>query len=135
MLLSGRKLVDHNDIFLIDMKKLFFTCIAGLAVLYILICGLLFFFQEKLIFVPAKLDSDYVFDFPGDPEEVNIETADDVLLNGLLFRADSSKGVILYLHGNGGSLASWGMSQRYIPVMVMIFLCWITGAMEKAKGK
>lgn len=90
------------------MKKLFFCFVTISAALYILVCGLLFFFQEYLIFVPAKLGADYVFDLPGHPEEINIKTEDSVLLNGLLFRADSSKGVILYLHGNGGSLASWG---------------------------
>ena|SRR2546428_1155336 len=76
--------------------------------LYILLCGLLYFFQEKLIFFPQKLDKNYLFDFKQKVEEINIKSADGKLLNGLLFKADSSKGLIFYLHGNAGSLDSWG---------------------------
>lgn len=76
--------------------------------LYVGICSLLYFFQEKLIFVPTKLAADYKFDFKGNFEEINIKTIDGVSLNNLLFQADSTKGIILYLHGNGGSLKRFG---------------------------
>jgi pimeloyl-ACP methyl ester carboxylesterase len=76
--------------------------------LYLLLCGLLFFFQEKLIFFPQKLARDHSFSFGQETEELNIHTKDNRLLQALLFKADSSKGVIFYLHGNAGSLDSWG---------------------------
>ena len=79
-----------------------------LAITYIVLCTLLFLIQEKMIFFPAKLDSNYQFDFNQTFEELYIETEDNVLLNGVLFRADTSKGLIFYLHGNAGSLKSWG---------------------------
>ena len=65
-------------------------------------------FQEKLIFYPTKLESDYKFTFDQNFEEINIKTTDNKLLNAILFKADSSKGVIYYLHGNAGALNSWG---------------------------
>lgn len=76
--------------------------------LYIVIVGLLYFLQEKLIFFPEKLDKNYKFEFGQKFEELNIKTSDGKLLNGLLFKSDSSRGLIFYLHGNAGSLSSWG---------------------------
>jgi alpha-beta hydrolase superfamily lysophospholipase len=76
--------------------------------LYVGLCSLLYFYQEKLIFIPTKLTTDYKFDFKGNFEEINLKTIDGASLNNLLFKADSTKGVIFYLHGNGGSLGRYG---------------------------
>jgi alpha-beta hydrolase superfamily lysophospholipase len=75
---------------------------------YVFICGLIYLFQEKLIFFPEKLRKDYQFEFSGVFEEINIGMKDGILLNGILFRSDSSRGLIFYLHGNAGSLRGWG---------------------------
>lgn len=75
---------------------------------YIFICALVYLLQEKLIFFPEKLSSDYRFEFSGIFEEKNIRMEDGVLLNGILFRSDSSRGLIFYMHGNAGSLRGWG---------------------------
>ena len=83
-----------------------------LVAVYVLICVLLFFFQEKLIFFPEKLGSQYKFDFGQPFEEIKIETTDEKRLHGGLFLADSSKGLIFYLHGNAGSLATWGYAAK-----------------------
>jgi len=79
-----------------------------LAILYVLLCCLLYFIQEKLIFFPQKLAADYKFTFNRRFQELPFKTPDGSILHGLLFTADSSKGLIFYLHGNAGSLASWG---------------------------
>jgi pimeloyl-ACP methyl ester carboxylesterase len=60
-----------------------------------------------MIFFPEKLDSNYQFTFR-QFEEVHILTKDQKRLHGLLFKSDSSKGLIFYLHGNAGSVSSWG---------------------------
>ena len=73
----------------------------------------LYFYQEKLIFIPTKLPTDYKFDFKGNFEEVNLKTADGISLNNLLFKADNAKGIVLYLHGNGGSLERFGKLADY----------------------
>ncbi|OQP65259.1 hypothetical protein A3860_16445 [Niastella vici] len=79
-----------------------------IAAVYFVICALLYVYQEKLIFFPQKLDKNYRFGFAQPFEELNLVTNDNTHLHGLLFKADSSKGLIFYLHGNGGALDSWG---------------------------
>ncbi len=90
------------------MKIILLNTFKILAGIHVLICILLYFFQEKLIFFPQKLDTDFAFEFDQPFEEKNIEMADGKKLNGLLFKAAHSKGLIFYLHGNAGSMASWG---------------------------
>lgn len=90
---------------------------------YIILCGALFYFQESLIFFPQKLDKNYQFNFDQKFEELNIKTNDNVLLNGLLFKADSSKGLIFYLHGNTGSLSTWGnVAKTYTDLNYDVFM-------------
>ncbi len=90
------------------MKTFFMNLVITISAIYILVCGLLYLFQEKLIFFPQKLGKEYKFQFDLQFEERSIKAADGTVLSGLLFKADSSKGLIFYLHGNAGSLSSWG---------------------------
>ena len=89
------------------MKKVFKNVLKFLVVLYIIVCGLLYFFQEKIIFHPRKLSPDYHFNFSQQYEEFQVKANDGILLNGVLFKNDSAKGLIFYLHGNGGSIESY----------------------------
>ena len=76
--------------------------------MYIILCTLMYFLQEKMIFHPEKLAKEFKYEFKQNFKEWNIKTKDDEFLNGILFKADISKGIIFYLHGNAGSLAGWG---------------------------
>ncbi|MDD3859870.1 MAG: alpha/beta fold hydrolase, partial [Bacteroidales bacterium] len=64
--------------------------------------------QEKILFYPEKLSADYKFVFNNKFEEMFINVGENVRINALLFSCDSSKGLVFYLHGNAGSLKSWG---------------------------
>lgn len=64
--------------------------------------------QESYIFYPERLPPEYVFSFPQPYEEFNFNVSEKVTINALLFKADSSKGLVFYLHGNAGSLRGWG---------------------------
>lgn len=90
------------------MKKklrVFGTIVLGL---YALLCAALYFFQEKIIFIPQQLPKSHVFHFSQEFEELNFKTKEGIRLNGLLFKAQEAKGLIFYLHGNAGSLDTWG---------------------------
>jgi uncharacterized protein len=105
------------------MKKIIFRLLKIVAGFYFIVCILLFFFQEKLIFFPQKLEKGYKFNFNQKFEEINIKTNDNTLLNSILFKADSSKGVIFYLHGNAGSLSSWGdVAKTYTDLNYDVFM-------------
>jgi hypothetical protein len=79
-----------------------------LLLVYFLGLVLVYLFQENLIFFPERLPSDFHFNFQQPFIEISIPVRNQKVLNGLLFKAPVSKGLIFYLHGNGGSLCSWG---------------------------
>jgi len=89
------------------MKFSLFTLMRNLLIIYFLFCGLLYVFQENIIFFPQKLDRNYQFEFDRDFEEIFVKTEDVVLLHSLLFKVNEPRGVVFYLHGNAGSLLNW----------------------------
>jgi len=64
--------------------------------------------QVKFFFPGAALPNNYVYSFPVKFQEVTVKTKESTDLSALLFKSDSAKGVILFLHGNTGSLQQWG---------------------------
>jgi alpha-beta hydrolase superfamily lysophospholipase len=79
-----------------------------LVVIYLCLCTVLSVSQEKIIFHPSKLSQDHIFNFDEEFEEIFVKTLDGIHLHSLLFKANRSKGLVFYLHGNGGSVDSWG---------------------------
>lgn len=95
----------------------------------------LYFFQEKLIFYPDKTEQSYQYEFDQNFEEMMIRTSDDKLINALLFKADSTKRLIFYLHGNAGSLESWGtVAKLYTDMNYDVFILDYRG-FGKSEGK
>ena len=93
---------------MLSLRKLMARTMVIIISFYVLLCALLYLFQEKLIFFPEKLSKDFKFQFSQPFIEVNVPNKKGELLNGLLFRSDSAKGLIFYLHGNAGSVNGWG---------------------------
>ena len=103
--------------------KLALNILKFTAVICFCLCILLYFVQEKLIFFPEKLAVTYKFKFDQDFEELYFKTTDNTVLNGILFKADSSRGLIFYLHGNAGSLAAWGqIAKTYTDLQYDLFM-------------
>jgi uncharacterized protein len=84
--------------------------ILGLFALALLLYGLvllaIWWKQEKLLFAPTVLSQHHAFNIRNDVQERFIEV-DGARLNALHLRMPKPKAVVLYLHGNGGSLDNW----------------------------
>lgn len=80
----------------------------GLMVIgYVGVCSMIYLVQERLIFFPERDPPGTRYEFGLPVEEVWIPV-DGAVLHALWFRQASAQGVILYFHGNGGTLRSWG---------------------------
>ncbi len=81
---------------------------------YLLILIAAFFLQHKLLFFPSHVEKNYQYNLtPGD-KEVFITTEDGNSINGILYQRPGNKNVILYFHGNGGSLDLWQTASEEI---------------------
>ncbi|MEL7534426.1 MAG: alpha/beta fold hydrolase [Bacteroidota bacterium] len=74
----------------------------------VLVYGLLYFLQERLIFFSEVLPADHQFSFEQYFEEVWLAAEEEVAVHGLLFQKAGAKGIVLFLHGNADSVDSWG---------------------------
>ena len=79
----------------------------SLCIILLIVSGL-WFFQSKLLFFPTRLEENFLFEFNVQFEEKFISYGDKEVIHGLLFKPDQPVGRILYFHGNGGALDSWG---------------------------
>ncbi len=89
------------------MKKLLYY-LKHFFAFYTVVCTLLYLFQESLFFHPRKIDAEFVYRFTHPFKELNFDTEDGEKLNAIHFKVDNPKGAVLFLHGNGGTVDSWG---------------------------
>jgi len=80
---------------------------AGVALsLYIAVLALLWWGQERLLFLPTVLPADHHFGHGADVHEAWVEVP-GARLNALHLRLPRPDGVVFFLHGNAGSLQTW----------------------------
>jgi len=88
------------------------TILTGIAVTGLLVLvALVYLRQEALIFQPEPLPADYAFGLP-DVKEVRIQV-DGATLSALHLQLLHPKGVVFFLHGNAGNLASWFVNSEF----------------------
>lgn len=86
-------------------KRLLQTAL-WLALVYAGLLALLWWAQERLIFLPQRLPAEHRFEVPTGVQERWVEVP-CARLNLLHLREPGARGVVFYLHGNAGSLQSW----------------------------
>lgn len=105
------------------IKFLFKILLSIFGSLYLIIIILLYFNQESLFFHANKLDKNHQFTFLEKHQEVTIKTLDNINLHGLLFKAENTKGLVFYLHGNAGNVDMWGsIAENYTNLGYDIFI-------------
>ncbi len=76
---------------------------------YIVVSILLYYLQEIFLFKPEKLPKEFQYAYENqNVEEYNLETRDGAVINGLHFKTEQPRGVVLYLKGNSKSIKGWG---------------------------
>jgi len=85
---------------------------------YLVISLMLLNFQEQLIFRSQTLPQNHVFTSSISYEELFLKASDGAILNGLHYKQENPKGVLIYFHGNAQTLEYWGkwaeeLSKRY----------------------
>lgn len=85
--------------------RMIWSILGLLLMSYLALAALLFFGQERLIYFPSQswLATPAQAGIPY--EEIWLESADGVKLSGWFVPAESSRGVILFFHGNGGNIS------------------------------
>jgi pimeloyl-ACP methyl ester carboxylesterase len=78
----------------------------GLAALYGAVLALVWWQQERLIFLPSKLAPHHRFDVGADVHEAWVDVP-GARLHALHLRNARPRGVVFFLHGNAGNLDSW----------------------------
>lgn len=104
--------------------------------LYLSLCGFYYFSQEKVLFnTSAKLNAEHVFKFSEPFEERYIPMPDKKKLNGVLFKAKESKGLILWFPGGRGIIDSIGVDSKiYTDLKYDLFVLNFRGY-GKSEGK
>jgi len=77
-----------------------------MTVLFVLltISVVLYFIQDSFIFHAEKLPLDYEFSFKNEFKEINLDAGDGNTLNAVLFKANNSKGILIYFHNHSGNI-------------------------------
>ncbi|MCH9695626.1 MAG: lysophospholipase [Gammaproteobacteria bacterium] len=90
-----------------------FAAVLGVPILLVVVFfGYLYNSQESIIFAGTTLPRDHKFDFEIPFKEVTIPVG-DAEINALHFEQANPRGLIFFLHGNGGNLDSWTANVDY----------------------
>lgn len=80
--------------------------LVALAAVYAGVLGVLYLTQERFIFRGTRLPGDHRFDFPQRFEEIRVAVPGGSL-NALHFTQPQPRGLVFFVHGNAGNLATW----------------------------
>ncbi|MBC8110962.1 MAG: alpha/beta fold hydrolase [Verrucomicrobia bacterium] len=86
--------------------------IVTIVIVYVAVCVVAYFIQERFIFKPEKLPQNFVYKYDDPFEELWFEPETGVKINGLHFTLKNAKGLLIYFHGNTRSIKGWAKYVR-----------------------
>lgn len=84
------------------------TVLLIIIIIYIVICGSFYFFQDFAFFRPERLAPSFTYKYPFPFKELNFDMEDGGRINAIHFKVPNSRGVVYYLKGNSKSIKGWG---------------------------
>ena len=108
--------------------------------IYALLCAVLYFGQEKILFLPEPLPNNHQFTFRSTHiathTEAHLLTHDGDSINLVWFKAkEKPKGVIIYCHGNAGNIQRWASLVDDLIKYQYDLILWDYRTYGKSKGK
>lgn len=94
------------------MKKIGFQFFGLLIIIYVSICGYMYFKQEEFIFLPEKIESNTPLTIDLPHQELFFYSK-GAKLNGFYAKVAHPKGLIFFLHGNKGNLNDQEQAARF----------------------
>ena len=87
------------------MKKTTYSFLVTFLLVYVAVCVYFYNIQNSILFNPWPLDQGHIYNYTFDFEERWFDgTDEDVKIHAILSKTpDSSKGLVIYFHGNGGN--------------------------------
>ena len=119
------KFLVHHEVYnqQVMIKKELLSALGFFIAIYAIICWHLYMSQEGMIFFPQKLNKSYKFNFDQNFDEIKVKMKDGITIDGILFKANNSRGLVFYLHGNAGSIDVWGkVAKTYNDLNYDVFL-------------
>lgn len=102
---------------------------------YVGLCAFYWLFQERFIFIRFPLADRYRFRFRFPFKEHWITAGDGSRLHALHFKSNEARGLVLYFHGNTGTLRRWGKRAPFFTAMGFDVLMPDPRGYGKSKGR
>lgn len=96
----------------VNWKRIVVSSLGAVCLFHLLMAIFLYFEQEKMLFPGSKLPGNYQYQFDVPFEELNLSVS-GTTLNALHFTQENPRGLVFFLHGNSGNLASWATGADY----------------------
>lgn len=88
-----------------ELRLIFYLLPVLAVIIYLLAMAWIFFFQERLIYVPSRTLWRTPADAGLDFEDVWLTAADGIRLHSWFLRTNEASGTVLFFHGNAGNIS------------------------------